>query len=172
MSEKHRSLHTNNMRTNNPQSMTEENRKMQPWQVFHAARKALGANIVARIFNREVRSAHNWAQDPVYTQARCKSPLELLHTLFERLDEVGRGYVAQAGLDYLSTALSGSTEQPDAIKQLLPTMDAEKLADYTAVAAFQKAIDDGADADLVETLMREAEAEIERTYAKWLEGER
>jgi len=63
--------------------------KKQPWQVFRAARKYLGGNNVARIFNREVRSAHNWAQDPAQTECRCKSPLELLHTLFERMDAAG-----------------------------------------------------------------------------------
>jgi len=148
--------------------MTQEEPKMQPWQVFHAARKAIGANTVARIFNRSIRSAHDWAQDPVHTEVRCKSPLELLHTLFERLDEMGRGHVAEAAIAYLRTALSGCDERPDAIKQLLPTMEAEQIEDFHAAAAFHRAINDGADPDLVETLMKAANAANERTYSKYL----
>lgn len=100
-------------------SMSDEAPRMQPWQVFQAARKYLGANIVAHIFNREVRSAHNWAQDPVHTECRCKSPLELLHTLFERMDAAGVGYATRAGIEYLSTALD-PTVQVGGIKEPLP----------------------------------------------------
>ena len=107
-------------------SMSDELPKMLQWQVFQAARKYLGANIVAHIFNREVRSAHDWAQDPVHTECRCKSPLELLHTLFERMD------VARAGIEYLSTALD-PTVQVGGIKEPLPTIQEEILADYSAV---------------------------------------
>lgn len=148
--------------------MTQEQRKMQPWQVFHAARKSIGANAVAQIFNRSIRAAHDWAQDPAHTQVRCKSPLELLHTLFERLDEMGRGHVAEAGIAYLKTAISGNDEQPDAIKPLLSTMEAEQVEDFHAAAAFHRAINEGADPDLIETLMKAANAANERTYAKYL----
>lgn len=150
--------------------MTQEQSKMQPWQVFHAARKAMGANSVAQIFSRSIRSAHDWAQDPVSTQVRCKSPLELLHTLFERLDEIGRGYVVRAAIDYLLTAVSGADDNREEIKELLPTMDAEQLEDFRELSAFHRAINEGADPDLVETLMKEANDANERTYAKYLDG--
>jgi len=141
--------------------------KMQPWQVFHAARKILGANIVARIFNREVRSAHNWAQDPARTECRCKSPLELLHTLFERLDAAGVGYVARAGIEYLSTALDPDV-RVDEIKEPLSTIQEEILADYSAVSMLQQGIEAGADEETVNHLKREAMEEIERTVAKYM----
>lgn len=147
-------------------SMSDELPRMQPWQVFQAARKYLGANIVARIFNREVRSAHNWAQDPVHTECRCKSPLELLHTLFERMDAAGVGYAARAGIEFLSTALDPAV-QVGGIKEPLPTIHEEILADYSAVARLQLAIESGADIDTINQRKREAIEEIERTVAKY-----
>ncbi len=146
--------------------MSYEQSKMQPWQVFQAARKYLGANIVARIFNREVRSAHNWAQDPAHTECRCKSPLELLHTLFERMDAAGVGYVARAGIDYLTTAIDPAA-QVDGIKDLLPTIHEEILADYSAVSRLQQAIEAGANLEAINNLKKEAIEEIERTVARY-----
>ena len=147
-------------------SMSDEVARMQPWQVFQAARKYLGTNIVARIFNREVRSAHNWAQDPAHTECRCKSPLELLHTLFERMDAAGVGYAARAGIEYLSTALDPAV-QVSGIKEPLPTIQEEILADYSAVGRLQAAIESRADIDTINQRKREAIEEIERTVAKY-----
>lgn len=146
--------------------MSYEQSKMQPWQVFHAARKVLGANIVARIFNRELRSAHNWAQDPAHTDCRCKSPLELLHTLFERLDAAGSGYVARAGIDYLATAIDPAV-QVEGIRDPLPTINEEILADYSVVARLQQAIEAGEAMEIVNNLKKEAIEEIERTVARY-----
>jgi len=150
--------------------MSYEQGKMQPWQVFHAARKALGANVVARVFNREIRSAHNWAQDPAHTECRCKSPLELLHTMFERMDAAGLGYVARAGIRYLESAIDGEIEVGD-IQEPLPTITEEVLADYAAVAALQQAIDAGADLEQVRILAASSIGEIERTVAKYAQGQ-
>lgn len=143
--------------------------KMQPWQVFQAARKCLGVNNVARIFGKEIRSAHNWAQDPACTQLRCRSPLELLHTLFERMDAAGFGYVARAGIEYLSTAIDPAV-QVDGIKEPLPTIQEEILADYTAVSMLQHAIETKDNLDEVILLKRLAIDEIERTVAKYMKG--
>ena len=151
-------------------SMPDELPRMQPWQVFQVARKHHGANIVAHIFNREVRSAHNWAQDPVHTECRCKSPLELLHTLFERMDAAGVGYAARAGIEYLSTALD-PTVQVGGIKEPLPTIQEEILAaDCSAVGGLQSAIESGADIVAINQRKREAIEEIERTVAKYARG--
>lgn len=139
---------------------------MQPWQVFHASIKAIGAEQVARIFNREKRSAYNWGQDPACTQVRCKSPLELLHTLFERLDAVGYGFVARASIRYLETAIDQSAVASDLVP-LKPTIQEEILADYSAVAALQHAIECGADMEAICDLKRAAIEEIERTVAKY-----
>ena len=145
--------------------------KMQPWQVFHAARKVLGANNVARIFNREIRSAHNWAQDPVHTECRCRSPLELLHTLFEQMDAAGFGYVARAAIDYLASAIE-PVPRMEGIREPLPTIQEEILADYTAVAKLQQAIEAGANMECIGNLKREAFEEIERTVARYAKDRR
>jgi len=147
--------------------MSTEQTKMQPWQVFQAARKYLGAHVVARIFGREKRSAYNWAHDPAHTVHRCKSPLELLHTLFERMDAVGLGYVVRAAITYLQTAID-QEETPGAIKETLPTIELELLADFQAVADLKQAIDIGTDPDAVRLQGCLANEEIERTVAKYI----
>lgn len=150
-------------------SMSKELAKMQPWQVFQAARKYLGAEVVARIFNREIRSAHSWAQDPAYTQSRCRSPLELLYTLFERMDAIGLGYAARAAIRYLESAVDQTAEAGE-IREPLPTIQEEILADYSAVAALQATIEKEGGLDEVMRLKEEAIAEIERTVAKYHKG--
>jgi len=150
--------------------MSYEQGRMQPWQVFHAARKTLGANVVARVFNREVRSAHNWAQDPAHTECRCKSPLELLHTLFERMDAAGLGYVARAGIRYLESAIDDEVEVGD-ILDPLPTLTEEILADYGAIAVLQASIDNGEPLEIVKIKACAAREEIERTVAKYAQGQ-
>lgn len=148
------------------QSMPIDSPRMQPWQVFHAANKHLTAETVARCFNREKRSAYAWGQDPAHTECRCKSPLELLHTLFERMDTVGLGYAARAGIEYLSTAIDPDVQVPG-IKEPLPTIQEEILADYSAVNRLQQAIEADRGIDAVNRYKREAIAEIERTVAKY-----
>lgn len=143
---------------------------MQPWQVFHAASKYLRPENVARIFNKEKRSAYNWGQDPAFTEHRCRNPLELLHSLFERMDAAGIGYVARAGIRYLETAIEDEIDLED-IKEPLPTITEEVLADYGAVAALQRAIDNGATIEEVRSLAAEAAGEIERTVAKYAQDQ-
>ncbi len=150
--------------------MTIESAKVQAfasWQVFNAARKYLGAAAVARIFNRSLRSAHDWAQDPACTAVRCKSPLECLHALFERLDAAGMGYVARAALAYLESALAPE-HGAEALCLPLPTLEQEVLADFRSVAALQAAVEAGAEMDMVAALADEAKAEIERTVARYI----
>jgi len=151
--------------------MTQEKPEMQPWQVFNAARRALGANVVAKIFNRSIRAAHDWAQDPAYTEVRCKSPLELLYTLFERMADSGRGYAARSAIQYLESAIDPDVEIVGVIEPL-PTIQEEILADYAAVAALQRAIDVGASGDDIRRLKRDAIDEIERTAAKYIKDRR
>lgn len=140
---------------------------MQPWQVFQAARKYIGADVVAKIFNREKRSAYNWGQDPAYTECRCKSPLELLHTLFERMDAVGIGYVARAAIRYLETALDSDVDPGD-LREPLADIDQEILADFRAVAELQRCIEQGCNADEVRSFAVAAKDEIDRTIARYI----
>lgn len=144
---------------------------LQTWQIWHGFKKHLGESLLMQVLGKKnARTIRLYSQDPRFTEDRCKDPLESLHIIFSEADEIGRGDLARKAIDYLLTAIGDHNYDLTPASQLLPTMDAEKLADYQKVAAFQKAIDDGADADLVETLMNEAKDEIERTYAKYLQG--
>ena len=147
--------------------MSSSEQKMQPWQVFHAANKYLGPERVARIWNKEKRSAYNWGQDPAFTGSRCHNPLELLHAQFAKMDDAGIGYIARAGIRYLETAID-----PDAVLndpesfETLPTITDEVLADFAAVAALNEAINNGEDMAAIKLAAAKAIAEIERTVAK------
>lgn len=144
--------------------MSTKPQKMQSWQVFRAARKYLGVDNVARIFRKEKRSAYNWAQDPAFTEHRCSNPLDLLHALFEKMDVVGLGYVVRAALRYLESAIDPEVEAGE-IKEPLPTIELELLADYSSLAKMQSKIESGSPLAEVLELKDEAIAEIERTVA-------
>lgn len=144
---------------------------LQTWQIWHGFKKHLGESLLMQVLGKKnARTIRLYSQDPRFTEDRCKDPLESLHIIFSEVDEIGRGDLARKAIAYLETALEDGRADISPAVQLLPTMDAEKLADYQKVAAFQKAIDDGDDIDIVETLMKEAKDEIERTYAKYLQG--
>ena len=140
---------------------------MQPWQVFHAANKYLGPDNVARIWNREKRSAYNWAQDPAYTEHRCQNPLELLHTQFAKMDDAGIGYIARAGIRYLETAIDPDVllDDPRSL-DTLPTINEEVLADFATVALLHADITSGQPLSEIKLSAARAIAEIERTVAK------
>lgn len=143
-------------------------KKLQSWQIFHAARKHLGVERVICIFGKKnARSAYTWAQDPRFTEDRCRDPLEATHAMLSELDTVGRGDVARACLSYLATAVDGASFDLAAVASLKPTIDAEVLADYQALAAMQHAIEHGAELAEVGRLRHEAVDEINRTFAKF-----
>lgn len=148
--------------------MSKNNQKMQPWQFWKVANRFFTPAGVARVFNKEKRSAYSWAQDPMFTEHRCACPIVLLGRLFEMMNEVGLGYACRALLRYLEGKLD-DIEQEDVILQPLPTMQEEQLADYKCLAAFQQAIDDGLPLGEVHRLKRLADEEIERTMAKYVE---
>lgn len=145
--------------------MSSDEQRLQPWQVFHAANHYLRAEAVARIFNREVRSAYNWGQDPAYTEHRCRNPLELLHTLFGKMADIGLGYVARAAIRYLESAITHDAAAP-AVVEPKATITEEVLADFVAVGELQRVINSGAPMHTVRTVAEAAIAEIERTVAR------
>ncbi len=146
--------------------MSNETVKLQSWQVFQAARKFIGAERVAKIFNREKRSAYSWAQDPAFTEHRCKNPLDLLHNLFVELDARGLGYVARDAIAYLSTAVDDFDCK--SVAEPLPTLDAELLADFSALADFKSAIDEGESAEVIRKIKQDVIAELDRTEARYI----
>lgn len=142
--------------------------KLQPWQVFHAAIKTLSAGVLASIFGKaNIRTVYLYGADPDFTEQRCKNPLEALHLMFRKMDEVGRGDVARCAIDYLLTAIDDL--DPLAVSELKPTIDAEVLQDYAAVANLQKLIAEQADPAAVKLALYEAVEELQRTYAKYLQ---
>lgn len=147
--------------------MSMKNGKLQPWQIFQAARKYLGPAVVSQIFGKaNARSAYDWAQDPATTEHRCKSPLEAMHAMFERLDAVGMGYVARAALAYLQSAVDDGADG-SALVEPRPTINEELLADYEAVAGLQAAVSRCAELEDVIVLVQAAKDEIDRTYARY-----
>ena len=79
------------------------------------------------------------------------------------MDAAGVGYAARAGIEYLSTALD-PTVQVGGIKEPLPTIQEEILADYSAVGRLQSAIESGADIVAINQRKREA---MRRSSASW-----
>lgn len=146
-------------------------KKLETWQIWHALKKTLGEPLLMHVLGKKnARTIRLYSQDPKYTEDRSKDPLEYLHIIFSEADEIGRGDLARKAIDYLQSAVGDHSYDLVPATQLLPTLDAEKLADWQAVASFQRAIDECAEVDLVETLMNEAKDEIERTFAKYLKG--
>lgn len=146
-------------------------KKLATWQIWHAFKKTLGEPFLMHVLGKKnARTIRLYSQDPAFTEDRSKDPLEALHIIFAEADEIGRGDLARKAIDYLATAIGDSSYDMPAVRSLLPTLVEEKLADYQKLAAFQQAIDDQADVDMVEVLMNEAKEEIERTFAKYLKG--
>jgi len=142
--------------------------KLQSWQIFAAARRHLGPSVVSAIFGkRRARMAYLWAQDPAVTDSHHgRDPLESIKMMFERMAEVGRGDVVRSALGYLAGALDDSTEI-DPVVDCLPTMDAELLADFGAVALLREGIEEDFEPEEVERLAQAAIDEVGRSLAKY-----
>lgn len=144
--------------------------KLQSWQFFNAARRALSPELVTSIFGRRnARAAYSWAQDPAYTQERCRDPLEALKILCERLEEIGRGDLVRCAVAYLASTLDHEESLPS-VKELQQTIDEELLADYSAVADLGAMIKAGAGIEELRESTEETKAEIDRTLAKVIEN--
>jgi hypothetical protein len=141
---------------------------IETWQIWHAMRKHLGDQFVITVLGRRnARTVRMYAQDPRFTEDRCKDPLQALHILFEELATYGRGDVARSAIKYLSSAVD-DLDPGDAVQPLLATVDQEVLADYAGVADLQHAINAGEPSDVVFDLVEKAKAEIDRTLAKYI----
>lgn len=147
---------------------------LETWQIWNALRITLGESFLMQVMGKKnARTIRLYSQDPRLTDDRCKDPLEALRIILAEADLLGRGDIARRAVLYLAEAIGDFDPNfADNIVQqkTLTTMAEEELADYQRLSSFQRAIDEGADADLVETLMNEAIDEIKRTYAKFLQG--
>lgn len=149
--------------------MAKTNNELQSWQIFHAARKFLSVERIVLIFGKKnARSVYTWAQDPRVTDDRCKDPLEATHTMLQDLDAIGRGDVARAAIDYLSTAIDHHDQFLAAVHDLKPTISEEILADFQAVSIYARSIESCENIDIVDALRQGAIDEINRTHAKFL----
>ncbi|NDY41273.1 hypothetical protein G3N55_00210 [Dissulfurirhabdus thermomarina] len=136
------------------------------WHFWRGARKALRPERLAVLWGRGARVIYFYGQPPG-SPGRNRDPLERLHALFQELDICGRGDICRAAIQYLQSALDDV--DPACPADLKPTMEAEVLADYAAVAAFQAAVEAGAPADVVSDMAAEAKAEIDRSVAKYIQ---
>lgn len=153
--------------------MTNRKLKMQSWQVLHFARKHLGRSALYAIFGKKnARTVDYWCEDPKTTgkQDDAYDPIQGVKDLLSALDDLGHTGIVRACLAYLRSGTSLDDDCPPAVTELLPTLAEEELADYHAVAAMQHAIDQGKPPAVVSSLKKSAIEEIERTYAKYLEG--
>ena len=143
--------------------------KMQSWQIFHFARKQLGASVLYAIFGKKnARKVDYWAQNPRCTNKPEGSydPISGVKSLVETLDDYGHTDVARATITFLTsnTSLAESQTEP-AVTDLQDTMDKEILMDYRAVGKLERAIEAGDAIEDIEQLKTEAIEEIIRTVA-------
>lgn len=153
--------------------MTNGKPKMQSWQILHFARKHLGRSTLYIIFGRKnARIVDYWCEDPKTTDKKDQAydPIQGVKDLLSALDDQGHTGIVRACLAFLRSGTSLEDDCLPAVTELLPTMAEEELADYHAVAAMQHAIDQGKPPAVISALKKSAVEEIERTYAKYLEG--
>lgn len=147
--------------------MPKERATLQPWQIFSAAMRTLGRVKLGSLLGVGERTAYLYGENPAYTAGkRCRCPLERIHGMFSELATFGRSDVCRAAIDYLRSSYEEVESGP--VEDLKPTVRDELLADYSAVASLQRAIEACEDIDLVETLVQKAKAEIDRTHARYL----
>jgi len=82
-------------------------RDFESWQVFHVARKKLGANELRRIFTRSTRLVTMWAANPRYCARTARNPLDRIRMLLDALDTAGYGEYGRAAIDYMAEPLGG-----------------------------------------------------------------
>lgn len=145
--------------------------KMQSWQIFHYARKHLGRSVLYAIFGKKnARAVDYWCEDPKYTNKPdgAYDPIQGIRDLLTALDDHGHTAVVKSACQYMTAETSTGDECPLGLTDLLPSLEAEILADFRAVAAFQAAIESGADIRKIISAKELAIAEIERTVARYI----
>jgi hypothetical protein len=151
--------------------MPKEANKMQSWQVFHYARKHLSASKLYAIFGKKnARAVDYWCENPDYT-ARLQEaydPIRGVKRLLESLDDHGHCAVVKSTLSYLSSGTSACCDLAPQVEQLRDTIAEEILADYSAVAALQNAIENSHNIASIQQKKAAAISEIERTVAHYL----
>jgi len=151
--------------------MPKETIKMKSWQVFHFARKHLGRHLLYACFGKKnARTVEYWCQDPRFSAKpeEAWDPIKGVKLLLTALDDAAHTSTIRSTIGYLLSGTSIEFDHRSEFVEPLPSLEAEILADYRAVADLQAAIDQGADIEEVEVLKDEAMNEIERTYAKYL----
>jgi hypothetical protein len=138
-------------------------KRLHSWQVWHQLKHHLGETMMMNVLGRSnARSIRMYSQDPRFTQDRCKDPLEGIKILLDEAEAIGRGDIRRAAIAYLEG------EERGQVTETMPTIEAELLADYQALATLQRAIEACEDVDVVDALVVAAKEEIDRTYAKYL----
>ena len=146
--------------------------KLQSWQIFHYARKHLNRSTLYSIFGKKnARTVDYWCENPKFTgkSEEAYDPIQGVKDLLETLDDQGHCDVVRSAVAFMVSGTSIESEDGTAIKDILPTLTEEILADFRAVAAMQASIEAGQHPDEVAAWKRSAIAELERTVAKYRE---
>jgi hypothetical protein len=154
------------------EKMAKKTQEMQSWQVLHFARKHLGRNALYVVFGKKnSRIVDYWCENPKYTGKPDKAydPIQGVKDLLEALDDAGHTTVVRSCINYLLSGTSLDNGDDPNIKDLLPTVNDEILADYRDVASLQEAIEQGMDIETVNERKNISIEELERTFAKYLE---
>lgn len=153
--------------------MPKQSPTMKSWQIFHYARKHLGSGILYALFGKKnARTIDFWCQDP-RTTGKPEDASDAIYgvkLLLDKLDDHGHTSVVRSAIAFFKSGTSLEDEYCPSVSDLLPSIAEEKLADFHRVAEFQAAIDSGAGSLEIEAKKRAAIEEIERTWAKYLEG--
>lgn len=151
--------------------MAKESSKMQSWQVFHYARKHLGRSILYAIFGKKnARTVNFWCENPRFTSKPedAYDPIAGVKALLTTLDDLGHTDVVRSAIHYILSETTLADSNNPNLKDLLPTLAEEQLADFVEVGNLHRAI--GSDADIEDVLIArdDAIAEIERTVALYI----
>lgn len=154
--------------------MPKDKQVMQSWQIMHYARKYLGRSALYVIFGRKnARAVDYWCEDPRFTakDEGAFDPIRGVKDLLGMLDDQGHCAAVRACIDYLCKDTSVECGVEPIVKDVLPTITEEILADYKAVAGLQAAIEAGESIEVVNDLKYTAIDELHRTVAKYIKDQ-
>jgi len=150
-------------------------RKLKSGQIFHYFRKHIGRHELYRIFGtKNSRTIDLYCQDTHCTNREegAFDPIKGVRDMLTTLDDYGHTGVVKAAVAYITSGTGIYCGYRDEITELRATIHEEILRDYEAVSNFQKAIEARLFLEEVALYKEKAIAEIERTYAKYLEVNR
>lgn len=142
---------------------------MKSWQFWAAVRHNLSNGTICGIFKRSSAHIYRWAADPDCTEYARRNPIDRIRIVFERMEELGKGEMCRAMVDYLSEPLGGqfSWRSDAESDKLHPDMEAadslmalSAVVDHVREALVDGRLDEIEELGLME-LVRQAQRELE-----------